>query len=145
MTNEQRAQIQRLRSEGKTYAAIAETMDLSCSAVKSFFSRSGRDEKTEKSPETAPAYGDGLCRQCGAPLGLHASNRMKRFCSESCRQKWWKAHPGLYRDQTSTSTCANCGETFKNGGNPKRRFCSRDCYYHHRFGDSHGLREAAHG
>ena len=140
MTIDQKQRMLQLRAEGKTYTAIAETMGFSPSAVKSFFSREGAravvpDEfhaADERDVIVAPIAG--VCRQCGADLKLHAGNQMKRFCSESCRQKWWRAHPGFITDKASTSTCAGCGAVFKNGGNPARRYCTRACYIEHRFG-----------
>jgi hypothetical protein len=88
-----------------------------------------RGASNDAPPMTDPAR----CRQCGEPLRLHSGNHMKRFCSESCRQKWWRAHKGELSAKASTSVCVGCGVTFKNGGNPNRRYCSRDCYFDHRF------------
>ena len=76
----------------------------------------------------------GFCRNCGKDLQLTPSNQMKRFCSERCRQKWWRAHPGVITHMVSVSTCANCGVIFKNGGNQSRRFCSKECYFNYRCG-----------
>lgn len=87
-------------------------------------------QAVEKSQETS----DCSCRFCGKAFPLTTMNRMKRFCSEHCRQKWWRAHPGVITQKVSVSSCANCGLVFKNGGNPKRRFCSRSCYFQYRFG-----------
>ena len=135
MNNEQKQRMLRLRGEGKTYAAIAGIMDISTSAVKSFFSREGGKAEQSVSDDMPDETSmPGFCRQCGADLHIRVGNRMKRFCSERCRQKWWRAHPGTISDKASVSVCVGCGKPFKNRGNPGRRYCSRACYYAHRFG-----------
>ena len=134
MIDEQKRQIVRLHTEGKTHAEIAAIMDIPPSTVRSFFSRQTA-VPFEQQQQAAPALSDGSnCRQCGEPLRLHSGNHMKRFCSERCRQAWWRAHPGLVTEKASSSTCVGCGSIFKNGGNPRRRYCSRACYMKERFG-----------
>ena len=133
MTDEQKQQIVQLHTEGKSHAEIAAIMDIPPSTVRSFFSRQNA-VPFKQQEQTAPTrVDDSNCRQCGMPLALHSGNRMKRFCSERCRQAWWRAHPGLITEKASSSTCVGCGTIFKNGGNPSRRYCSRTCYMRHRF------------
>lgn len=146
MTNEQKTLIITMRAKGHTFNAIAERLELSVSTIKSYYQKASRgtipstitSEFTENHPKMSTAEAShvfGVCRHCGAPLEMHNGNHMKRFCSENCRQKWWRAHPGTVIKRASTSVCAACGGTFKNGGNHSRRYCSRSCYCRDRFGD----------
>lgn len=135
MTDLQKQQMLRLRGEKKTYTAIARIMNISTSAVKSFFSREvGKTEQSISDGKPGKPFKPGFCRQCGTDLKITVSNRMKRFCSETCRQKWWRAHPGAISDKATISVCVGCGVSFNNRGNPGRRYCSRACYYATRFG-----------
>ena len=151
MTIEQKETVTRMRAEGKTFSDIAECIGISVSTVKSFWQKfsqasepvspgahgdeaSGYEQKCESPDNIMPPVTPGVCRQCGAALNLHAGNQMKRFCSERCRQKWWRAHPGTISNKATISICAGCGKSFNNRGNPGRRYCSRACYYANRFG-----------
>lgn len=145
MTGEQKTRIIELRNAGRTYAVIAEELGVSSSAIKSFISRENIKESTvESSPpmnvhgvtESAKLFGEGFCRQCGMDLQLRNGNQMKRFCSERCRQKWWRKHPGEITEKRSATVCAGCGTVFKNNGNHGRRYCSRECYMAHRFDET---------
>ncbi len=156
MTDEQKRLTLQQRDDGKTYTAIAAELGLSSNTVKSFCARSGIQKTTmmKTSVKTLPMehqtgatveepskagllmqLDHSVCRQCGADLHLRNENQMKRFCSERCRQKWWRAHPGLITEKASVSVCAACGHAFKNNGNHARRYCSRACYLRSRFGE----------
>lgn len=163
MTNEQKRLSLQMRADGQTYIAIAETLRVPSSIIKSFCAKAQTPAddpapvdmvSVNTSPENqatdaehiaeCPSAGEAiapvtpardvtLCRQCGEPLHLNSANHMKRFCSENCRQKWRRAHNGEQTSKASASVCMGCGMTFKNGGNPARRYCSQDCYFEHRF------------
>lgn len=142
MTSEQKVRIQQLRDEGKTFAAISDEIGVAISTIKSFCQKNLRENvptaKVERNTAVPAAIIDthGFCRQCGETLDLRPGNQMKRFCSERCRQKWWREHPGLVTSKASSSVCVGCGSVFKNGGNHARRYCSRACYMTHRFGNT---------
>ena len=159
MTEDQKRLTLQMRNDGKTYAAIAVELGLSSNTVKSFCTRNGMPKSVmmETGVETLPMKRQtdttagaeeaskaepimrtdrSACRQCGADLQLRNENQMKRFCSERCRQKWWRAHPGLITEKASVSVCAACGHAFKNHGNHARRYCSRACYLRSRFGEN---------
>lgn len=132
MTEEQRQDALTMRAENRTFAEISALLGIPTSTLKSCLKRENKAEKCEvetKQGKTA------VCRQCGKPLHLHSGNRMKRFCSERCRQRWWRAHRGTVTRRASVSSCAHCGKPFKNGGDPKRRYCCQRCYFQHRFGE----------
>lgn len=90
-------------------------------------------EENHGSASPMPRSRQPICRQCGEPLKLASATHMRRFCSENCRQKWWRAHKGQKTEKVSTTICLACGETFNNKGNPARRYCSRACYFQARF------------
>ena len=77
MTDVQKADIIRLRSEGQSFGKIAAVLELSVNTVKSFCSRN-KDSR--------------LCYCCGTPIIQPPHTRQKKFCSNRCRMKWWYAH-----------------------------------------------------
>lgn len=153
MTSEQKEQALIMRADGQTYASIAEALGVPVGSVKSYVSRNTvgclqpktttdnvsatvESDSTSAAP-TSPdnsVSSSAFCRQCGEPLNMTSKTHMRRFCSESCRQKWWRAHKGEVSVKASVSVCVGCGASFKNGGNPARRFCSQACYFNYRFG-----------
>lgn len=128
MTNEQKNAITDRRLHGESYAAIAAALGLSTSAVKSFCARKVITQDKAAYPTT------GKCKQCGANLSCIPGHRAKLFCSETCRQKWWRSHKGEITVTRNVSICEHCGVSYKTGGNAERRFCSHSCYIEHRFG-----------
>lgn len=128
MTNEQKRAITELRLHGESHAAIAGALGVSTSAVKSFCSRNAVNLDATHNPSS------GRCKQCGADVTCVPGHRAKLFCSETCRQKWWRSHKGEVTITRNVSVCEHCGASYKNGGNAERRFCSHTCYIEHRFG-----------
>ena len=120
MTDVQKADIIRLRSEGQSFGKIAAVLELSVNTVKSFCSRN-KDSR--------------LCYCCGTPIIQPPHTRQKKFCSNRCRMKWWYAHKDdVNRRAIYDFTCACCGEPFQAYGNDHRKYCSRQCYLQSRFG-----------
>lgn len=132
MTEEQRQAALTMRAENRTFAEISALLGIPTSTLKSCMKRENKVEK--RTVETGQGE-TAVCRQCGQVLRLHSGNRMKRFCSERCRQRWWRANRGAVTQKASVAQCAHCGKLFKNGGNPKRRYCCQRCYFRHRFGE----------
>ena len=111
MEEKTKAEIARLHESGLGYKAIAKKMLLSVNTVAAFFRRS----KESKSK----------CDECCKPLnGKHG-----RFCSDSCRYKWWKT-----RRNCGERVCPICGKTFV-AKDLRRTYCSRTCYYVSRIKD----------
>ena len=76
-----------------------------------------------------------VCEYCGKPIAQNPGRKRKRFCSDSCRNKWWNAHLELVkRKAVYTYTCPTCGKKFTVYGNSHRKFCSHACYIAYRFG-----------
>ncbi|MDR1891932.1 MAG: helix-turn-helix domain-containing protein [Oscillospiraceae bacterium] len=119
MTSSQKDRIVQMRKKGRSYAAIAETLGVSENTVKSFCRRNNLGGSNTD--------GD-RCAQCGKNMGL-SDRKNRRFCNDSCRSKWWAAHPekrgGL---ATVEIICAVCGKSFFALTGTNRKFCSRKCY-----------------
>jgi hypothetical protein len=121
MNNDQKQAIQALRLRGLSYAQIADEVGLSANTVKSFCRRSDAARN--------------LCKHCRQPLVSMAKCKPKTFCSDACRQAWWRAN----RDQMKQHAvhhfiCAHCHQPFDGYGSRDRKYCSRDCYIAHRYG-----------
>jgi endogenous inhibitor of DNA gyrase (YacG/DUF329 family) len=126
MTNHQKSELNRMRAQGSTPAAIADAMRLPLATIRSYIYRHPLKET------------ENVCPNCGKPV--HTENRGKkkrRFCSDACRMAWWNSHPTDVNKQAFYSiTCQHCGKEFMSYGNKKRKYCSRECF--------HGARAASH-
>lgn len=117
MTYEQTLQISKLMQDGKGYRKIAEELDLPVNSVKSWCRRHQAEEtKTD------------CCPLCGRKVVSLPHKRPRRFCSDSCRIKWWSAHPEERTIKTGyTHTCRNCGCEFTNN-RKTADYCCRECF-----------------
>lgn len=115
MTNEQREKTQELRNNDMGYKRISALTGISINTVKSYCRRH-------------PASGCGICQKCGAPIKQTPHKRTKKFCSDTCRMAWWKAHPEQVKRKVYHLTCAWCGKPFDSIGDGKRQYCTRACY-----------------
>ncbi|MBQ8953873.1 MAG: hypothetical protein IJ048_07125 [Clostridia bacterium] len=107
--------IESLRAEGLTYDKIASAMSMSLSAIKMYFSR-----KKAKIPR---------CDQCRCRLV--AKSKKARFCSDSCRFKWYQSHLDTSSNpEKYIHNCLTCGKVFF--AVKPASFCSRPCYYQSR-------------
>ncbi|MBR2735371.1 MAG: RNA polymerase subunit sigma-70, partial [Clostridia bacterium] len=78
MNEVQKEELINLKNEGRSYKEMASALFVSEGAIKSFFRR--EKLKTEGS--------HAICKNCGTSLGIISGN--KKFCSDSCRYKWWR-------------------------------------------------------
>lgn len=131
MTDDEKRQIIVLRRDGIGYGKIAQQTGVSVNTVKSFCRRGNLVVSTG---------GKSVCECCGKQIEQVPGRKQKRFCSDSCRNKWWNGHLDLVkRKAVYTFTCPNCGKIFKVYGNSQRKFCCHACYIEYRFGgDRHG-------
>ena len=121
MTQNQKQQIVTMRSQGSSFQAISEALDISINTVKSFYRREGKSLNP-------------TCKQCGKPVEQKPRTRQKKFCCDKCRMKWWNSHPSeVKRKAVYEFTCAYCGQAFTAYGNNHRKYCSRPCYMKVRF------------
>lgn len=113
MTNEEKQRINALRSAGRSYQAIADETGISLGSIKMYFKRS-------KETISAPR-----CEQCHKLLRQDTSRSGRRFCSDTCRTRWWVAHPETMKGHRYT--CSFCGKEFSS--HKPGKYCSRSCYY----------------
>lgn len=118
MTEIQKKEILSMRIKGMGYGEIAKGLELSINTVKSFCHRN-----------------EGKCEQCGMPVQQLTGRKHKRFCSDSCRIRWWNAHKDLVnRRRFYEVRCSYCQRDFYVYGKNKRKYCSHQCYINERFG-----------
>ena len=82
------------------------------------------------------AQNNNRCLQCGAPIHQPVTGRKRRFCSDSCRWKWWHLNGDEVLRPTATRqdvTCPNCGKTFSAYRRKARKYCCHACYIRDRF------------
>ena len=139
MTDVQKEQIIALRKEGLSYGEIAYKLDLRTNTVKSYCRRKFNGRSKTKSAEPKPIVASvDYCQECGKPIRQIQGRKTRRFCSDSCRMKWWNAHPKMVkRKNPHEQFCPHCGKKFFVYGNQSRKYCSHDCYIEDRFGGKH--------
>ena len=126
MTEQQKKDIITLREEGISYSDISARIDIPLNTVKSFYRRHNGSKTLS-------------CKNCGKKFTQPPGTREKKFCSDSCRLKWWNAHRDIVNKKAIYSyRCAYCGAMFRAYGNTHRKYCSRDCYAADRFKGGHG-------
>jgi endogenous inhibitor of DNA gyrase (YacG/DUF329 family) len=132
MTENQKTQILEMRRIGLTYRHIATSLSLKEGTVKTYCLRAARKGLPAVSPEPTQC----VCKQCGKQI-VHVAKRKKRiFCCDACRQKWWGSHLFLASQSSKCLhhfTCPTCGKPFTAYGNPRRKFCSHQCYIRSRY------------
>ena len=126
MTPQEKQNIDQLRSQGLGYKLIARQLSLPEGTVKTYFRRN---------PITPATPGGHFCLNCGAPAAPTPGKKEKKFCSDSCRNKWWNSHQDqVKRKAVFHFTCPTCGQEFTAYAKPGRKYCSHACYIQDRFG-----------
>lgn len=121
MNKQQRDDIQRLRSSGRSYAQISLAVGLPVGSIKAFCSRSAI--------KPVSAHKEGVCDFCGATLQIIPKRKPRRFCSDVCRHAWWR---DKRENKGDMHTCDCCGKEYASY-DEKSRFCSHSCYISDRF------------
>ena len=135
MTTEQKNRISEMRKAGMSYAEIADRLCITKEAVRSYCRNHKITAESAKPETTLP-----VCPQCGMPVHQIAGRKKKRFCSVSCCQLWWNAHPEKVRQKALYHyTCAGCGKAFTAYGNSHRKYCSHECYIKDRYKENDAL------
>lgn len=117
MTNDQKTQMEYYRKKGHGYKQIAKLTGISVNTVKSYFRRNALNEN------------ESVCEQCGREIVQQKGRKRKRFCSDSCRNKWWNSHLDLVKRKANYEyLCAFCKKPFTAYGNAKRKYCCFECY-----------------
>ena len=71
-----------------------------------------------------------FCPVCGTEITQKKNGRPKKFCSDKCRNKYWKSHPKPEQwDSYEKQECPVCGRMFfaQHENTRKRKYCSRAC------------------
>lgn len=138
LTDEQKRQIIEMRKKGIGYKAIATELNLSRDTVRNYCKNNdllGYGTACSMNVNTRINSGK-ACDHCGKSFEQPLTGRPKKFCSDSCRRAWWKAHPEkINRRDTAfyEFSCRYCGKEFKAYGNKNRGYCSHFCYVKDRF------------
>lgn len=132
MTTQEKQMIASLSENGLGYRKIAAQIGISENTVKSYLKRMTAADDQKEPDQPAAVFS---CPQCGEEIRQTPGRKTKRFCSDSCRYKWWNSHPNqLRRESLRQSVCPICGKTFFAYGSRNRKYCSHDCYIRDRFG-----------
>ena len=116
MTDRQEEQVRRMKAGGCGYVKIARELGLSENTVKSFCRRKGLNGAADT------ADGDKRnCLCCGTQVMQNPGRKVKKFCSDKCRNAWWNSH----QDRV---------ERRAHYGNAGRKYCCHACYVADRFG-----------
>lgn len=127
MTENEKAKIQYLRSEGYSYKMISSKLGISLNTVTSHCRRNGMAGVAQKTRSL-------VCRNCGKELPISTLGKKRKFCSDLCRNQWWKEHPQLVsRTVCYEKTCMHCGNRFVVYRHPEQKYCSHSCFISHRF------------
>lgn len=138
MTEETKKEITKLRLDGVGYKGIAATLGISRDGVRSFCKRNGLygDSCVVSLNYEENKNQNKICTHCGIPLKQKLQGRVRRFCSDECRRKWWRENSqNANRKDTAMYriTCAYCGKEFESYGDKKRKYDTHDCYIKSRF------------
>ena len=132
MTNAEKEQIASLRHAGCSYKEIAMRLAMNESTVKS---HCFRNHLSDKDIPLSPELSKGVCPQCGARIEQREKRKPRRFCSDTCRTKWWNNNRHLkHHRNLRTVKCPYCGREFALYGNATKRYCSQSCYLKARYG-----------
>ena len=137
MTADEKNAIMKLRKAGRSLTQIANETGISRNTVKTFCRRQGLTGNAETMPDTVftDSTWEKPCLFCGQPVTQYPGRKEKKFCSDSCRNKYWNTHAGETRRAAMLEyTCPTCGKTFYAYGIRNRKYCSHYCYVEGRFG-----------
>ena len=115
MTNNEKKEVLRLSGIGLGYREISVRTGMSVDSVRSFLRRN----------KDLPAVF--VCEECGAAVAQNPGRKLKRFCSDTCRMKWWSEHPERrLRRTTYSHICQGCGKAF-DSLRKESIYCCRAC------------------
>lgn len=134
MTDTQKDRIRQMKADGFGYIKIARELGLPENTVKSFCRREGLNAAADTAG--LPVDGEkGICLCCGVQVKQNPGRKMKKFCSDKCRNKWWNSHQDRVKRRAHYEfVCACCKKPFTAYGNAGRKYCSHACYVADRFG-----------
>lgn len=126
MTKEQIANVIELRHQGFGYIRIGNAIGVSSNTIAAYCRRKGIgvgsvEQAKSVKIKTSP------CKQCGGVVVQNPRRKLKKFCSDKCRNEWWKEHREEANRKYKTHVCDYCGREFAAYAGAK--YCSRECYY----------------
>lgn len=135
-----REQASLLRSQGMGYGKIAATTGLTKGVVRNlclYLPVVPPNEILDSEMKNGNA-----CSFCGHPIKQHGGvGRPRRFCSDYCRRQYWRLHRTEQKRNPAivyTKQCKLCGESFEIYGKNDRKYCCRDHYLKHFYGENYG-------
>ena len=135
MTNKQKDAIAEYRKSGYGYKKISQITGICESTVKTFCRRNGLAGGLTETEAVLDCAAEKPCQCCGKAVMQQPGRKEKKFCSDSCRNKWWNSHLNLVKRKAMYDfVCPTCGKPFTAYGNRNRKYCSRECYIQDRFG-----------
>lgn len=115
-------QLYSLKAKGWGYKKIAAELGLPLNSVKSYIRRHPEPENVSS----------GICDNCGMAFSAVSNSHKKRFCSDTCRNAWWRVHQHeINHTKEYEHLCRYCGTHFKNC-RKTASFCSRKCFADYR-------------
>lgn len=128
MTNSDKTNIAHLRNQGFSYKRISEMLSLNENNVSSYCKRHGLGGRKPK-PTEQPKFEVASCLYCGNMIQQMPHRKVKKYCSDACRMKWWNSHSkNINRKSQQEFTCPVCGDNFTAYASANQTYCSRNCY-----------------
>lgn len=126
-----------LRSSGMGQQKVVSMTGLTISAVRNIEKKitvGAPDDLLPAKMEKGEA-----CAFCGCSIDQHGGpGRPRRFCSDHCRRQYWRLHRSEQKRNPNilfTRQCRYCGQSFEIYGKNDRKYCCRDHYLKHYYGD----------
>lgn len=144
ITDIQQEKIIALRQRRVTYQEIGDTTGLTMDTVKSYCRRNNITApgkiKTAQRPVKPEPKKTGLpnltfCLNCNRLITQAPKQKPKKFCCPKCRDVWWNKNRNLVSSSRRVAHCAYCGGEFEKFDSSKQRYCGKQCYINHRFGE----------
>lgn len=134
MNDKQKEQIAKLRHAGCGYTVIASKLGISVNTIKTHCKRHGLSSKDIGKSKIEKPANLCYCQECGDVVVQSPKRKLKKFCSDKCRMKWWNKHQFLVNKKAYYEiACKNCGKKFTSYGNKTRKYCCHECYIQDRF------------
>lgn len=128
-----RNKIVEMRKNGLGYKKMAAELGMSRDRVRYIVKNMDKPSSRQQYPMNNPT-----CKYCGKMLHPARTGRPKKFCSDKCKNDYWKVH----RDELNRNPeaiyireCAYCGKTFESYGNRNRKYCCHPHYVLGHFGE----------
>jgi len=139
MNEYQKKKICELRIMGLGYRAISNELELSRDVVRNFCKKNNLNGYLGKVDDNIRKMmiDNSFCANCSKPIKQKKKGKVRRFCSDECRRKWWKknADKGTRKETALYKVvCVFCEKEFISYGNKNRKYCSHECYIKDRFG-----------